>query len=1527
MGSSVTSVVYVMPNGGQLSLTDTATHGAAASAPVNACTTELPSAWDASRGYQFSSTDNSQIQFLSLNNADILEQAPNSNAYGVATVSGTLVFPSGVKYNVVDSQIRSIEDRNGNEISLTYGGPIVNIDWYLQIRALTQVTDSLGNQTNINYSDSSCGGCLSITYPGAGGAARVVKVNTGSLSSNLRSGYSTTNVAGLFNSSVTGTTYNPTVASSIVLPDGSSYSFQYNPYGELARVVLPTGGAIEYDYAAGDGDSSGGYIAPSGPGGAVMIYRRLTERREYVNGGSGSSSYSSKTDHVVATTTGGITDTVNVYAPGGTQLSQTIHTFSGNPTDVLSMTGTSCNNSLEGVETQTTSGWPSTLLTVTNTYVNGGGSCLNNPQLTTVVTKNEDGQTAQTSYSYDQYNNVSEEKVYDWSSNGGALLRDTSTGYWYQQNTAYSAPGVNLIRLPWVTTIKDGSGNQVAKTVWQYDYYQMASIPQVVGRDSAYSSTNLSSPLRGNLNYVYRTVNSSTQVADSYTYDIAGNVLSHGYDNGTTTYTYNDSFNKYALPITIRDGAYQTTTVTYDYNIGKPSTVTDARGNATSYQYSDPLDRITKITDPISAQTNFGYPAPYWVIMTHSQSSATDQAIQSQVVYDGFGRDIEDRQFTDSTHLVAVDHVYDALGRLTSQSNPSQIYINNWSNDGLAFLTTYVYDSLNRPTQVTDQNGKVTSYTYNGNWTVTTDPVSVSTRVVTDSLGRVSQFLEDYNFGNGGANLPTYYSYDPLGDLTAVFKCADSGCSSGQSRNFSYDQLGRLTQATNPESGTVTYSYGSMQTLQSRTDNRGSSTGLTTYSYDGDNRLTQVTYSDGTPTQHYFYDAVGNLTSAISGTVSGSTLTSGIANNVTYDANNRPSTSSVQFLQGSSSYTYSFTYGYDLAGDLTSETYPSGRSVSTSYDIAMRPLTLSGTPGGGGTTNYVTAMAYWPHGAPNSWTYGNGVVPVDNYSHSLQKVESLSTIGNNPSYYMFYSGNTWNNDNTVGRGLECYGQTVPWANMTCPTQNYTYDHMKRLTGVNDTYYSRGFQYDVYGNMSLSSNSGVTLSGLTPQANQNPYNAANNRLIAASYGDGRGNITAMGAVNAILYDGEGRQIYINDTGTGQSIGYVYDGMGQRMQRQFANGATTFYIHDAFGNLAAEYNSQGVTPDCTTCYLSYDEVGSLRMVTDENAGIIARHDYLPFGEEILNGQAGRTASFGFGNSAAITQMFTGQERDGGTATLDYFNARHFSAVLGSMMQPDPGNAGGDIMNPQSWNGYGYVLGNPLGLVDPSGMASQDCYNCVTVDGGSGPLVGTWSWWMNGGWRSLIPSLFGGSGGSSGGGGGDPVYTATGLGKADIPTISFSLFNSLSTPAKNGTQTCSGTATFRGVGGNEAPDLGALFSFYPKASGGSIRGGVNGTVAVKRNFLGLTTRQLRTWGTQIQVLPSIQGIIKQFSGPTGPLTVSDYGDTNIQATRGVAFDIYRFPTTADSDGFGKHTATTTVTFPLASGGTCPPGWTVIP
>jgi hypothetical protein len=37
-------------------------------------------------------------------------------------------------------------------------------------------------------------------------------------------------------------TFNPTVLKEIVLPNGLSYKFSYNNYGELDKVVYPTGG-------------------------------------------------------------------------------------------------------------------------------------------------------------------------------------------------------------------------------------------------------------------------------------------------------------------------------------------------------------------------------------------------------------------------------------------------------------------------------------------------------------------------------------------------------------------------------------------------------------------------------------------------------------------------------------------------------------------------------------------------------------------------------------------------------------------------------------------------------------------------------------------------------------------------------------------------------------------------------------------------------------------------------------------------------------------------------------------------------------------------------------------------------------------------------------------------------------------------------------------------------------------------------------------------------------------------------------
>ncbi len=111
-----------------------------------------------------------------------------------------------------------------------------------------------------------------------------------------------------------------------------------------------------------------------------------------------------------------------------------------------------------------------------------------------------------------------------------------------------------------------------------------------------------------------------------------------------------------------------------------------------------------------------------------------------------------------------------------------------------------------------------------------------------------------------------------------------------------------------------------------------------------------------------------------------------------------------------------------------------------------------------------------------------------------------------------------------------------------------------------------------------------------------------------------------------------------------------------------------------------------------YDHLDAIGSVRAVTDADGNVIARHDFLPFGEEL----APQTPP-------ADERLFTGQVRDFGTG-LDYFHARQLRVDLGRFTTPDP-------LTDLAWtdptlgasNAYEYAMSNPLRFVDPSGMQS--------------------------------------------------------------------------------------------------------------------------------------------------------------------------------------------------------------------------------
>jgi len=100
----------------------------------------------------------------------------------------------------------------------------------------------------------------------------------------------------------------------------------------------------------------------------------------------------------------------------------------------------------------------------------------------------------------------------------------------------------------------------------------------------------------------------------------------------------------------------------------------------------------------------------------------------------------------------------------------------------------------------------------------------------------------------------------------------------------------------------------------------------------------------------------------------------------------------------------------------------------------------------------------------------------------------------------------------------------------------------------------------------------------------------------------------------------------------------------------------------------------------------------------------HDYEPFGVEIPP----------YNESASNSHKFTGHERDAGT-DYDYMHFRYYASTIGRFMKPD--NVTGSPLNPQNWNFYSYVRGNPVNMNDPTGHQGEDerTYGGPEVSGG--------------------------------------------------------------------------------------------------------------------------------------------------------------------------------------------------------------------
>lgn len=116
--------------------------------------------------------------------------------------------------------------------------------------------------------------------------------------------------------------------------------------------------------------------------------------------------------------------------------------------------------------------------------------------------------------------------------------------------------------------------------------------------------------------------------------------------------------------------------------------------------------------------------------------------------------------------------------------------------------------------------------------------------------------------------------------------------------------------------------------------------------------------------------------------------------------------------------------------------------------------------------------------------------------------------------------------------------------------------MNRLKTASDSGWTRSFDYDQYGNMWVTGNSGVPLPGNTPTSNV----YSSNRINGQSY-DAAGNQLSVNG-DTLNYDAENRMATATEPVSlgGGTETYLYDGDGKRVEKIGPGGATV-YVYDA------------------------------------------------------------------------------------------------------------------------------------------------------------------------------------------------------------------------------------------------------------------------------------------------------------------------------------------------------------------------------
>jgi len=745
------------------------------------------------------------------------------------------------------------------------------------------------------------------------------------------------------------------------------------------------------------------------------------------------------------------------------------------------------------------------------------------------------------------------------------------------------------------------------------------------------------------------------------------------------------------------------TDIAYEPRFNRVKSITDARGNVTTYFFdyelpiSDPsygeagnlirIERpadshgmiptthlsysprglITQLVDPNGVVAQFGYDASTYLLDTLVEDVGGLNAT-TLVDYDPVGNptaitDAEGRVATFSYDAAnRIEQLVDPLGYVTNffyAAGGDLVRVEEQVDEAASqWRTTRLsHDVLGRLASFEDPIGRITSYDYdlNGNLTSVVNPDAVPTSYAYDERDLTVQRID--------AGMPlraTTYEYDDNENLTRIVDAA------GSPTTFVYDGFDRRTATEYADGSTVSAMYDKDSNVTDVIMPTTAPLATISYSYDALNRVLSKTHSQASNLDvSYDYDLASRL---IRADVDAS---AGAKNTFTYDNLNRI-VANVQVLDG-----VSHTVGYerDLVGNLTQLVYPSGTTVDYGHDAGDRNVEVR-VDGA-----VVVENTYDPLGRRIIRRYPNLSVPqqaVYQYDLANQRTSVLNQMVGGPdiSRYDYPTYDGAGNRTRVDRRLD---SDPPDSTV------YAYNEVYELVGVSGSQ-AESYAYDTVGNRASGNGIGYVANAVNQYADVGG--------VTLAY-DANGSLTNDGT-RTNTFDAENRLGSVSSaTGTAS---YEYDAFGRRVSST-VNGVSTYFVYGR-SDVVAEYGTGGALAgeyvlgddvddvlvmirSGTDYYYHRDGLGSVTELTDDGGSVVERYSYDAFGTSTP------TAST-IGNPYRFTARRFDEE-----SGMYHYRGRSYDPRLGRYLSRDPRGFVNGV------NLYAYVGNNPVNRTDPFGF----------------------------------------------------------------------------------------------------------------------------------------------------------------------------------------------------------------------------------